>query len=229
MHGTAWQGSIGGARRHMVLVGQLGPQQGSLRSVNVGQHHRHRFVPPGQPTQVGLVAVKVAARQVHAGQHGAHGRAVHALWGQLALAAQLVDHGGGLAAHGVQDVTVFVSARVGHGHAAVRQMLHQVQVERQLLGREALEQRQHELALVAGQKVVGVLDAALNAAQLHQLAQLQTAQQLARLGIGDFGKNGHRSGGRRKKKGKGRDNGRQAGAQPVAAQCLRTTQQSLRT
>mgnify|MGYP006932625187 CR=1 FL=1 len=72
MHRPARQGGIGGAGGHMVLVGQLGPQQCGLRSVNVGQHHRHRLVPPGQPAQVGLVAVKVAARQVHAGQHGAH-------------------------------------------------------------------------------------------------------------------------------------------------------------
>ncbi|MPN36124.1 hypothetical protein SDC9_183630 [bioreactor metagenome] len=177
----------------MVLVGQLGLQQFLLGLADVRQHHGHGFVPPGQAAQVGLLTVIVTPRQMHAREHGAHGGAVGGLGRKLALAAQLVDHGGGLACHGVQDVAALVGRRIGHGNAAVRQMLHQVQVERQLLGGQALEQREHVFALVRGEKVVGVLDAAFDAAQLRQFAQLQTAQQIARLFGGDFGEDGHDS------------------------------------
>ena len=179
----------------MVLVGQFRAQQRRLAGIEVRQHDGHGLVPPGQAAQVGLVAVVATACQVHARQHVAHGGAMHRAGGQLALAAQLAHHGGRLAAHAVQNVAVAVGARVGHGHAAVRQVLHQVQVERQLPGRQALEQRQNELALVAGQEIVGVLDAAFDAAQRHQLAEVQEAQQIARLFIGDFSENGHRSAG----------------------------------
>ena len=93
----------------------------------------------------------------------------------------------------MQDFAVFVGPGLGHGDAAVRQVLHQVQVKRQLLGRQALEQREHEFALRAGEEVVGVFNPALNAAQFDQLANLQAAQHFACIFFGDFGKNGHRS------------------------------------
>jgi hypothetical protein len=91
----------------------------------------------------------------------------------------------------VQDVAVAVGGRVGHGDAALRQVLHQVQVKRQLLKRQPLEQREHELALGGGGEIVGVLDAALNAAQFAQLAEFQFAQQGLRLFGGDFSENSH--------------------------------------
>jgi hypothetical protein len=55
---------------------------------------------------------------------------MHRLRLQLALARQLVDHGGGFAAHGVQHIAIAVGRRIGHRNAAPGQMLHQVQVKR---------------------------------------------------------------------------------------------------
>jgi hypothetical protein len=66
-------------------------------------------------------------------------------------------------------------------------MLHQEQVKRQLLVREALEQGQHVLTLIGQRKVVGVLNAPLDAAQSGQLAQIQGLHQVVGLGFGDFG------------------------------------------
>ena len=106
--------------------------------------------------------------------------------------AAVVDR---LAAQVVEDVAVAIGLRVGHRDAALGQVLHQVQVEGQLLGGEALEQRQHPLGLLAflhgGQEVVGVLDAALDAAQLAELAQDQPLRQLARLLLRHFGEDRH--------------------------------------
>ena len=204
MHRATGQGGIGGRRRHMVLISQFRLQQRCLGGVQVRQHHGHGVVPPGQAAQIGLMAVVVAPHQVHARQHGAHGRAVHGLGGQLALAAQLAHHRCRFARHGVQDFAVLVTTRLGHRDAAVRQVLHQVQVKRQLLGRQALEQREHEFALRAGEEVVGVFNPALNAAQFDQLANLQAAQHFACIFFGDFGKNGHRSAQRGKSRGGGK-------------------------
>ena len=59
---------------------------------------------------------------------------------------------------------------------------------------EPFEQRQNILALVGGQKIVGVFNAAADALQLHQLANGQLAQQRSGLLLGDFGENGHGKG-----------------------------------
>ena len=75
----------------------------------------------------------------------------------------------------------------------MRQVAHQVQIKRQLLGAQALKQRQHKLARLGGEEVVGVFNTAFDATQLAQLAQLQTLQQRARFFGRDFGKYGHGS------------------------------------
>ena len=195
MHRAAGQGGVGRAGRHMVLVGQFAAQQVGLGRLQEGQHHRHGVVPPGQAAQIGLAAVEVLAGQVHTCQHRAHGGAVGHLRRQLALAGEFVDHGGGFALHAVQDLAVAVGLRVGHGNAALRQVLHQVQVERQLLGGEALEQGQHIVGwlpvLVGGDEVVGVFDAAFDAAQGAQLTQAQALCECACVGFGHFRKNCH--------------------------------------
>lgn len=70
-------------------------------------------------------------------------------------------------------------------------MLHQMQIEGQLLEAQALKKGQHVLALVGGQKVVGVLNTALNALQRLKGAKGHAAQQIARIFIGNFGENSH--------------------------------------
>jgi hypothetical protein len=128
--------------------------------IQVGQHHRHGFVPPRQPAQVGLLARVVEAGQVQAGQHVADPGAMGRCGRKLAMAAQLVHHGGRLALEAMQQIALGVRRRVGHGNATRRQVLHQVQVKRQLLEAQAFKQRQHILALVGIDKVIGVFDAA---------------------------------------------------------------------
>ena len=52
-----------------------------------------------------------------------------------------------------------IGRRRRHFDAGARQMRHQVEVERQLVGGQALVQRQDEAASLGGDEVVGVLDA----------------------------------------------------------------------
>ena len=171
MDGAARQGRIAGRGGDMVLIGQLGAQHGGGFLAQMGQDHGHGFIPPGQAAQIGLLAVVVLSGQMHARQHLAHGSAVHGSRGQLAFAGQAVDDGCGLAADLEQNVTAACLAlRVRHGNPGLCQMLHQVEVKRQLLGTQALEQCQHPLSLVGRQKIVGVFNAALNAAQFLERA-----------------------------------------------------------
>jgi len=179
----------------VVLVGQFAPEQVGLLRLKVGQDHGHGLVPPGQAAQVGLAPVVVQPGQVHACQHRAHLGTLPSGGGKFVLPAQLVHHRRRLALHLVEDLAFAVCGRVGHGDALARQVLHQVQIEGQLLEAQSLEQGQHVVVRLAlalgGDEIVGVLDAARAASHRHQLAQVQTAQQRRSLGLRDFGIDSH--------------------------------------
>ena len=199
VHCAARQGGVGRAGGHVVLVGQFAAQQRRLRRVEKRQHGGGGVVPPGQAAQVGLSPIVVARRQVRARQHLPDGGAVGRARGELALAVQPVDHRRRLAVQRVQHVVLAradghagrLGLRVGHRHGVLGQVLHQVQVKRQLRVRQALEQRQHPFALAGGGEVVGVLDAAFDAVQLGQLAQVERAQQRRGLVEAHFGVDSH--------------------------------------
>ena len=76
------------------------------------------------------------------------------------MPAQLVHDCCGLAFEAVQDVAIFTRRGVWYRYAVSGQVLHQVQVKRQLLKRQALKQRQHVFAAFGIDKIIGVLDAA---------------------------------------------------------------------
>ncbi len=197
MDGAARQGAPAGGCRHMVLVGQLGQDQAVLRFVQVRQHHRHGVVPPGQPAQVGLAAREVASGQVHARQRLPDGSAMRGCGRQLAAAAQPVHHGGGLVLQAQQDFASW-SGVAGHGglrlrhrDAVLRQVFHQVQVKRQLLEAQALEQGQHIAALLGVHKIIGVFDAAGAGSDALQLPQSERMQKRSGLVKRDFGIDGH--------------------------------------
>lgn len=140
--------------------------------------------------------VEVAPGQVHARQRGAHLLAVEGVRRELVAAVQAVHDGRGLAGDLEQDLAGRVGVRLGHRHAALGEVLHQPQVEGQLLGGQALEQRQHVavqmvVGLGAVDEVIGVLDAGADAAQRTQRAELEVVQQGLRLCGADFGENGH--------------------------------------
>ena len=70
--------------------------------------------------------------------------------------AQLVDNGRWLAGKLEQDAAISIGLRIGYGQTMRCQMLHQLQVKRQLLGAQPLEQRQHIVALTGGDEIIGV-------------------------------------------------------------------------
>jgi hypothetical protein len=93
----------------------------------------------------------------------------------------------GLPFQGEDERAVRVAVRSRHRQAALGVVLHQREVERQLGGGEALEQRQHVAAVRGVGEVVGVLDAAGARREREQLADADARRQRRRFLEFDFG------------------------------------------
>ena len=178
MHRSARQGRIGGAGGDLILVGQLFLQQIQLLRTQMRVHLRRRFVLPRQAAQIGLLHGKVLPRHMHARQQITQLGAMHRLRLQLACAPQFIDNRSRFAAKGEQNFPRGIGLRPGHCNASLGQMLHQIQIKRQLFVAQTLKQRKHIFALIGGGKVIGVFNAAGNAAQLLQLANVQLLEQI---------------------------------------------------
>jgi hypothetical protein len=83
--------------------------------------------------------------------------------------------------NGQQNITIRIRLRIRHGNAALRQMLHQIQIKRQLLMCEALKQREHIAARFCINKIVGVFNAALAALEIGHSAQAKLGKHGLRL------------------------------------------------
>jgi hypothetical protein len=131
---------------------------------------------------------------VQAGQQRAEAGAVGGVGRQVMLAGQAIDHGRRLALDREQQVALRIGVRPGHRQAGIGQVLHQLQVERQLLGGEPLEQGQHVASGAGVDEVVGVLDAAGAGRHVAQGADAEPVDQSRRLVEGNLGEDRHRDG-----------------------------------
>ena len=99
-----------------------------------GQYFGHGLLPPVQATQIGLLHVKAATGQMHACQHGAYLRAMVGSGLQFAFTCQKAHHTARPPLQAVQQLALRIGGRVGHGYAVLREVTHQAQVIRKLLG-----------------------------------------------------------------------------------------------
>ena len=95
---------------------------------------------------------------MHAGQHAAHGPAVHSLRRRLPASLQARDDRCRLTIERIDDLALLIRNRRWHPYIALGEMPHQVQVERQLFETEFFEQGEYELAAIRGEKKIAVLD-----------------------------------------------------------------------
>ncbi|MNK88504.1 hypothetical protein D3C87_1084680 [compost metagenome] len=192
---AAGQRGVVGAAEERGLVGDLAGQQLALGRVEERQDLGFGLAPPGQAAQVGLLARIVLPGQMHAGQHGAHLGAVAGLRGQLRGPGEPRDDGRRLALERAQDLPVARGHGRRHADAMPGQMVHQVQVVRQLREAQPLEDGQHVLArdaiLLHGQKEIAVLDPGSNAAQRADFAKVVVKQPAGDLVLRDRGEYGH--------------------------------------
>ena len=178
---------------HLLLVAQLRTCERVPLGVEKRQHQRQRLAPPSQAAQVGLLERKVAHRQVHAREPIAHARAVRRVGRQVMPPGQPVDQRRRLAGHAMQDRALRIGVRPWHRQAAQRQVLHQRQVERQLVDAQALEQGQHIARFGGVDEIVGVLDPAAARLQRGRRAQAEPPQEPGRHVERDLGIDRHRS------------------------------------
>ena len=98
----------------------------------------------------------------------------------------------GLPLSSPEQLVLQVGDRFRAGQAVAGKMRHQVQIERQFLAGELLEQGQHEPAVAGGDEIVGVLDAGKNALQVGQHADRVILEPGRELLGRDGGEDGHR-------------------------------------
>jgi len=175
--GAARQRGEVGAVEEGGLVGDFLLQQLALAAVEEGHDLAFGLLPPRQAAQVGLAARVVLPGQVHAGEHVADLGAVGCARPELRGARQARDDGGRLALEGTQDLAVAPGDGRRHADAVPGQMVHQVQVIRELRERQPLENGQHVFVRDAlarhGQEEIAVLDARGDAAQFAQFAKVE--------------------------------------------------------
>ena len=137
------------------------------------------------------MAFESPARKVHVRQHPADPRAMlrRRLGNLFALEAS--DDRRRLAVELTQQFVLQVGDRLGAGQAVAGKMRHQVEVERQFLAGELLEQGQHELAVRGGDEIIGVLDPRQNAVQIGEHADRVIAEPGRELFRRNGGEDGH--------------------------------------
>ena len=57
-----------------------------------------------------------------------------------------------------QKLIVSICHRIGAGNTVACQMRHQIKIERQFVGAEYFEQREHKAAIAGRDKIVGIFD-----------------------------------------------------------------------
>ena len=124
-------------------------------------HRARRLAPPRRAAPVGEArAVAFAMRVQPRRARAPTARAVHGLGRRpRARRRRASTSAGGLAVEHREQRAGAIRRRRRHFDARPREMRHQVEIERQLVGGQALVERQHVAAAVGGDEVVGVLDA----------------------------------------------------------------------
>ena len=159
--------------------------------IQVRQHRRQRFVPPGEAAQVRLMQREILRRQVHPGQHRADfGAMLRRRVGQ-AVAFQLADDRRRLAVQRIQNPALMAGYRRRHQHAARGQVAHQFQVERQLLEAELFENGEDVFAALGGDEEIAVFDAGGDAADVERFSERKLGDPVTEVSQADRSKYCH--------------------------------------
>ena len=192
------QRSVVGAGKETLLVREFVFEQRARVAVHERYDVGHDFVPPRQAAQIWLMARIVTPGQMHAREHVADDAAFRHRGRQVRAARQTRHDGRRLAVERAQDLAVAPRNRRRHADVVLRQMLHQIQVERQLLERQPFKQGDDVLVrlpiLFRGQEEIGVFDPGGDAAKCAHGAHIVLIQPESDLGVGDRGENSHASG-----------------------------------
>src|SRR6185503_16155046 len=136
------------------LERQLRVEQRAPPLIEERAHLLRRRAPPARPARVLLVGGVGTRRQVHAREEQPELAALRRAGALQRLTGQARDQRRRLAVQRAEVGVGQARHRRRTGNAVARKVRHQVEVERQLGRRQALEQRQDVAALRGGDKVV---------------------------------------------------------------------------
>ncbi len=183
-----------GAAEERILVDEFVGQSMEHIVGNVRLEPGHRVLPPSDAAQMRLEQRKIRAGPVHAREHVAHQCTVPRRRLNDGLTLEPGHDGSRLALDLREQCATAIFLRRRDRESAAGEMLHQFEVERQLLEREPLEDRQHVARLRRREEEVGVLDTRGDALQLGQFADGKLRQEARGFGASKRGENGHRVG-----------------------------------
>lgn len=158
-----WQGAIGVADGKTALLLQDGLDQLGLALVQKGQNLGNGGLPPAQAAQIGLFQREVLGSQVGLSLCTGDLAAVFNRGLGLVTTTQARHNRARLAVHDTDAFAIAASHGLGHWDTFGGQVVHQLDIERQLFQRQDFKQSQNVLALGGAQKVIGVFNAGGNA------------------------------------------------------------------
>ena len=169
----------------------LAVEQRHLRGVETRLDRACGLAPPRRSAAIGQARAIGLRRDVQPRQRSAHVGAVHRRWRLDRRAVDTRDEARGLAVEQREQCAGAIGHRRRHFDAGAREMRHQIQIERQLAGRQALVQREDVTAALGRHEIVGVLDARRNGLQFGQTANRIAREPGVEFGSGDRCVNGH--------------------------------------
>ncbi len=157
------QGAIGVAVGKAALFLQNGLDQLGLARIQERQNLGNGGLPPAQAAQIGLFQREVLGSQVGLSLSPGDLAAVFNRRLGLVTTTQARHNRARLAVHDTDAFAIAAGHGLGHRHTFGGQVVHQLDVEGQLVQRQDFKQRQNVLALGGAQKVIGVFNAGGNA------------------------------------------------------------------
>src|SRR5262249_23235953 len=107
------------------------------------------------------------------------------------LAGKKAHQRGGLTVEFAEEGVRAVRDRLRRGHPTAREVRHQIEIERQFVGLELLEQGEYEAPLVGRDEVFGILDSSRYARQIAQRTDGIILEPGVELLVSDGGENRH--------------------------------------
>ena len=173
------------------VVLHFGLEQLGGGRVEKQQHVRHYRFPPRRAARVRHHGDIALARQMHLREHAADRRAMRGIDFLDVRSGHARKNARGLAVQFAQHAVRQIRNRLRAGNAVRGQMRHQVHVERQLVGGELFEQREHVTAVRRRHEIIGVLDAGRDALQFLERADRKIFEPRRELFRRDGGEDGH--------------------------------------
>src|SRR5262249_47227604 len=166
-------------------------QQGGVTRIEKRPQLGHDASPPARSARIFHDAPVRAAGDVNIGEHGSYQPAMRRTDAGQVLAGEKAHQRGRLAVELAEEGVRAVRDWLRRGHPPTREVSHQIEIERQFVGLELLEQSEYEATRGGRDEVVGILDSGRYARQIAQRTDGIILEPGVELLVSDGGENRH--------------------------------------